>query len=157
MSCVSCRLPLIVRGLPFHFSCIPYKCRGPFKSALHRLSPQLETQGTHFSGLWGKCQKMRNKAQHGCWTLSRCLLASIYCMLLSGRGDNGERVQGLAGKGIWEALGRRRRGAEQEKELFPRGVHVAELSVGLTSSLSTFQSSCIRCLPSHLAFQGRGL
>lgn len=28
-------------------------------------------------------------------------------------------------------------------------VHVAELRVGLTSSLSAFQSSGIRCLPSH--------
>lgn len=78
-------------------------------------------------------------------------------MLLSSRGDNGERVQGLTGKGIWEALGRRKPGAEQEEELFPGGVHVAELSVGLTSSLSTFQSSGIRCLPSHLAFKRKGL
>lgn len=31
---------------------------------------------------------------------------------------------------LWEG------GAEQEKELFPGGVHVAELSVGLASSLS---------------------
>lgn len=50
-------------------------------------------------------------------------------MLLSSRVDNGERVQGLTGKGIWEALGRRKPGAEQEEELFPGGVH------GLNSAL----------------------